>query len=241
MPLQPTPATQPPKMEFLRERRKRRRPGKPGPHPSAHTVPFDVEDKSCSQVLMDLMQSAPKDGMTVRALIHALGERGLLMACMVFCIPSMLPIPIPGISIPQGLVIALIGLGVVLNRAPMLPDRLLEYRLHHKNLFMMLEKGAHLFQRIEKISYPRMNVLTHGGAHAFTGVMVVVGALLLMAPFPIPFSNVLPAYGILFLAFGTLQRDGWLVVAGYVMYLLTILYVTLVMAFGAAWIYSLFS
>lgn len=241
MPLQPTPTTQPPKMEFLRERRKRRRFVEKARHPTAHTVPFEVEDKSCSRVLLDLMRTAPKEGMTVRALIHSLGERGLLMACMLFCIPSLIPIPIPGMSIPQGLIILMVGLGVVLNRAPMLPDRLLEYRLHHKNLFMILEKGASVFQRIEKLSYPRMNFLTHGGAHAFTGVMVMLGAILLMAPFPIPFSNVLPAYGILFLAFGTLQRDGWLVVAGYVMYLLTILYVTSVMVFGAAWIYSFFS
>src|SRR5690606_32706658 len=229
------------KARYPRERRQRRRPPfMDAWHPSAHTVPFGIEDKSCSQVLFDLMQSAPKDGMTVRALIHSLGERGLLMACMVFCIPSLLPIPIPGMSMPQGFIIALIGLGVVMNRAPMLPDKLLEYRMHHKNLFMILEKGARLFHRIERLSYPRMLLLTHGKAHAFTGVMVMCGALLLMAPFPIPFSNVLPAYGILFLAFGTLQRDGWLVVAGYAMYLATILYVSLVTFFGAAWVYSLF-
>lgn len=212
-----------------------------GPSPSAHTVPFELEDKSCSQILFDLMQTAPKDGMTVRAIIHALGERGLLMACMVFCLPSMLPIPIPGMSIPQGLIIMLIGLGIVLNRAPMLPERLLEWRLPHKNLFQILEKGARLFHRIEKLSYPRMLPMTHGWVHAMNGIIMVVGAIVLWAPFPIPFSNVLPAYGILFTAFGTLQRDGWLVIAGYLMFLLSVFYITLVFFFGMTWIYSLFS
>ena len=212
-----------------------------GPSPSAHTVPFELEDKSCSQILFDLMQTAPKDGMTVRAIIHALGERGLLMACMVFCLPSMLPIPIPGMSIPQGLIIMLIGLGIVLNRAPMLPERLLEWRLPHKNLFQILEKGARLFHRIEKLSYPRMLPMTHGWVHAMNGIIMVVGAIVLWAPFPIPFSNVLPAYGILFTAFGTLQRDGWLVIAGYLMFLFSVLYITLVFFFGMTWIYSLFN
>ena len=231
------------------DRRSRNRPPK-GPHPSAHTVPFELEDKSCSQVLFDLLQTAPKDGMTVRALIHALGERGLLMACMIFSLPSMLPIPIPGMSMPQGLIIMLIGLGIVLNRAPLLPERLLEYRLPHKSLFMILEKGARLFHRIEKLSYPRLLPITHGWVHALNGILLVFGAAILMAPFPIPFSNVLPAYGILFIAFGTLQRDGWLVIAGYTMYLLTFVYLALVFAFGmngisrlfhADWLHRLFS
>lgn len=222
-----------------RERRAHRRP-EHGPHPSAHTVPFELEDKSCSQVLFDIMQSAPKDGMTVRALIHSLGERGLLMACMVFALPSMLPIPIPGMSMPQGLIIMLIGLGIVLNRAPLLPERILEYRLPHKSLFMVLEKGARIFHRIEKLSYPRFLAITHGWAHAMNGILLVLGAFVLLAPFPIPFSNVLPAYGILFIAFGTLQRDGWLVIAGYFMYLLTVAYITLVFVFGFHWITALF-
>lgn len=221
------------------ERRAHRRP-EHGPHPSAHTVPFELEDKSCSQVLFDMLQTAPKDGMTVRALIHSLGERGLLMACMVFALPSMLPIPIPGMSMPQGLIIMLIGLGIVLNRAPLLPERILEYRLPHGTLFMILEKGAKLFNRIEKISYPRLLALTHGWVHAFNGILLVGGAFILLAPFPIPFSNVLPAYGILFIAFGTLERDGWLVIAGYFMYLLTVAYIAAVFIFGFQWIVHLF-
>lgn len=221
------------------DRRTRRRPER-GPHPSAHTVPFELEDKSCSQVLFDMLQTAPKDGMTVRALIHSLGERGLLMACMVFALPSMLPIPIPGMSMPQGLIILLISMGIVLNRAPLLPERILEYRLPHKTLFLILEKGAQLFHRIEKLSYPRLLPLTHGWVHAFNGILLVLGAIILLAPFPIPFSNVLPAYGILFTAFGTLERDGWLVIAGYAMYLLTVVYISLVLVFGIGWIAHLF-
>ncbi|HKP96012.1 MAG TPA: exopolysaccharide biosynthesis protein [Fibrobacteria bacterium] len=238
MPLRPIPSPHPARPGFA-DRRGRNR-AKAGPHPTAHTVPFELEDKSCSQVLFDLLQTAPKDGMTVRALIHALGERGLLMACMIFAVPSMLPLPIPGMSVPQGLIITLIGLGILLNRAPLLPERLLEYRLAPKSLFLILEKGARLFHRIEKLSFPRLLPMTHGWVHGLNGILLVFGAVILMAPLPIPFSNVLPAYGILFTAFGTLQRDGWLVIAGYAMYILTVAYIALVFFFGMTWIYGFF-
>ena len=186
------------------------------------------------------MQLVPAEGMTLRTIIHSLGERGLLIACMVFCIPSMLPIPMPGMSIPQGFIIGLIGLGLLLNRAPLLPERLLQFRLAHKSLFLILEKGTKLFARIEKLSYPRLDFLTRGMVvRAVNGTLLVVGAALLMAPFPIPFSNVLPAYAILLLAFGIMQRDGWLVIGSYAMLGLSILYITMVFVFGMAWIQSL--
>jgi hypothetical protein len=82
--------------------------------------------------------------------------------------------------------------------------------------------------------------ITPGRVHALNGILLVFGAAILMAPLPIPFSNVLPAYGILFIAFGTLQRDGWLVIAGYAMYIVTIAYVVLVFMFGMSWISHLF-
>lgn len=210
------------------------------PHRIANAVTFQNDRKSCSQALFDLMQTVPAEGMSLRTIIHSLGERGLLMACMVFCIPSMLPIPMPGMSIPQGFIIGLIGLGLLLNRAPLLPERLLEFRMAHKSLFLILEKGTKLFARIEKLSFPRLDFLTRGPlVRAVNGTLLVASAALLMAPFPIPFSNVLPAYAILFLAFGVMQRDGWLVIGSYVMLALSVLYVTLVFVFGMAWIQSL--
>lgn len=211
------------------------------PHRIPNAVTFQNDQKSCSQLLFDLMQVVPAEGMSLRTLIHSLGERGLLMVCMVFCLPSLLPIPLPGMSMPQGFVIGLIGVGLLLNRAPMLPDRVLNFRLAHKNLFLILEKGTQLFARIEKLSHPRLDGLTRSRLmHIVNGILLVTGAALLMAPFPIPFSNVLPAYGILFLAFGSMQRDGWLVLAGYAMLVLSVAYIAAVLGFGAAWIHSLF-
>lgn len=206
----------------------------------ANAVTFQNDRKSCSQLLFDLLQAVPAEGMSVRTLIHSLGERGLLMVCIFFCLPSMIPIPIPGMSIPQGFIIGLIGLGLLLNRAPMLPDRVLEFRLAHGNLALILGKGTRIFARIERFSHPRLDALTRGILiRAVNGTLLVVGAALLMAPFPIPFSNLLPAYAILFLAFGAMQRDGWLILASYLMLLFSFAYIAGVMTLGVAGIQAL--
>jgi hypothetical protein len=89
------------------------------------------------------------------------------------------------------------------------------------------------FIRMEKLVHPRLLPLTHRATIGrFNGILLVLSGILLMAPLPLPLSNALPAYGILFLAAGSLERDGYVVLAGYLMVLLTISYFSLVMVLG---------
>ena len=46
----------------------------------------------------------------------------------------------------------------------------------------------------------------------------------------VPFSNTLPAIAILLLAAGLLGRDGWLVIAGHLMNVATIVYFSVLLA-----------
>lgn len=67
------------------------------------------------------------------------------------------------------------------------------------------------------------------------GLMLITGALLLMAPFGlVPFSNTLPGLAILFLAIGVLQRDGRFVLLGYMTLVLTVLYFAFLLLGGIA-------
>jgi len=57
------------------------------------------------------------------------------------------------------------------------------------------------------------------------GLALVLAGVLLMFPLGlVPFSNTLPAVAILFLSLGMLERDGLLIVAGYLMNVATIFY-----------------
>jgi hypothetical protein len=154
-----------------------------------------------------------------------LGERGELMVCMVLTVPFLLPLSIPGSSVPFGLLIALHGLGLLRHRPPWFPKRLLAHRLTRAHLGALLAKGAQLFGRLERFIHPRLLPLTQGATVGrVNGVLLVLSGLLLMAPLPLPFSNTLPAYGALLLAAGSLERDGACVLGGYVMVLLTLGY-----------------
>ncbi|MFZ5647327.1 MAG: exopolysaccharide biosynthesis protein [Bacillota bacterium] len=198
--------------------------------------------ESFSEVLIQLAHSLPPDGLTLRQLIHCLRDRGMLMLCMVLTVPFLLPVSIPGSSTPFGLAIVLIGLGILTDRPPWLPGRFVDRAIPADSMLKVLEKGASLFARIEKWTSPRLPILTCGRTmRLVNGVLMIFSATLLMAPLPLPFSNTLPAYGVLFIAAGSLERDGYLLVLGYIMILMALIYFGLLALLGAAGLQMLFT
>jgi hypothetical protein len=194
---------------------------------------FRQIDKRTSAMLSEIARSLPSQGLTLRELMERLGEHGLLMFSMMLTIPFLLPVSIPGSSLPFGLIIALNAVGTVTHRSPWLPARLMNRRLTADHLVMVLGKGTRVFARLEKWIHPRLALLTHGATFGrLNGILLGFSGIMLMAPLPLPLSNTLPAYAVLFLAAGSLERDGYLIIAGYVMVFLTIVYFGLVALLG---------
>lgn len=164
---------------------------------------------------------------TVRGLMAAIGEQGLLIVCVFLSIPFLFPVAIPGTSTVFGLLIGLIGFGVMANRLPWLPARLLDHPLQSKHVTPVLTKGAEWARRFERLIRPRWLLLTHGPTvNRFNGLMLIVAAASLLAPLPmIPFSNTIPALGIALLALGMVERDGGLILVGYLASVLGAVYV----------------
>jgi hypothetical protein len=131
------------------------------------------------------------------------------------------------------LLIALNAIGLTLHKPPWLPARLMNRHIAVHQLVPMLEKAVQLFARLEKLIRPRLLPLTHRVTIGRFNVMLLgFSGLLLTAPLPLPFSNTLPAYAVLFLAMGSLERDGYAVLAGYVLVLLTLGYLVTVGVLG---------
>jgi hypothetical protein len=206
------------------------------------STPFQQGNTCVSAGLAEMIRAMPAEGLTLRGLLERLGERGLLISCMVLTLPFLLPVSIPGTSLPFGMIIALNGVGILTHRAPWLPDRLMNRRLAADALKPVLARGIRLFIGLERWVHPRLWPLTHGPTIGrFNGILLMLSGLLLMVPLPLPFANALPAYGALFLAAGSLERDGAFVLAGYAMVLLTIAYFTLVAVLGGMGVQAVMS
>jgi hypothetical protein len=209
------------------------------------TIEFRDSAAPLGETLRQLARSIEGERVTVRELLSMVGEQGLLLALMFLTVPFLLPISIPGVSTVFGAVAILISLGITFNRVPWLPDRLLDRPLDAVKLTAAIEKGADRFGRVDRISHPRLQRLTDSKAmNRLAGLGLLLGSTLLIFPLGlVPFSNTLPAWGILLLAAGQLQRDGLLILLGYLFLLGTLVYFAALgigVLTGAQWVVNLF-
>jgi len=187
-----------------------------------------------SETLSQAVDGIEGDTVTLRKLMTAIGEQGLLVLCAIATLPFLIPVSIPGVSTVFGAAIVLLAVAVTMNRLPWLPQRILDRPLETAKLLPALRKGVAIVSRLDAWVLPRIMMLTTGPMARFNGLVLVFAGLLLMAPFGlVPFSNTAPAVAILLLTMGMLQRDGLFVLLGYVATVLTVIYFSVL--FYAAW------
>jgi hypothetical protein len=190
-------------------------------------VQFRNPEVSLSQALEATRTAVSGHEVTLRELLGLVGEQGLLVFCAILAMPFILPVTLPLMSTALGLPMLLIAIAVVLNRLPWLPDRLLDRALPSTTVQHVLERAARAAGRFERLVRPRLFVLSDSAAvNSFNGMVLVVAVLLLMAPLPfVPFANTVPAVAIILLCLGLAERDGVMIILGYMATLLSALYI----------------
>ena len=162
--------------------------------------------------------------MTIAELESILQGRGFAMFILLLSAPFI--VPAPGLSIPFGIALMLLGLRIAIGQKALLPAFLLRRTLSYKTLDRVVSPLARIAERFEKRIRPRMHFLqTHPWAVNLIGIGIMSGGFLLSLPLPIPFSNLFPAISIMLLAAGLMERDGLLVLWGYIMGVLSWIYI----------------
>lgn len=190
-------------------------------------VQFRNTDVRLSEALAATAAGLPAGTVTLRELLAHVGEQGLLVFSAILAMPFLIPVGLPFMSTVLGLPMLLIGIAVILGRLPWLPERLLARTLPSDKVRHVLERGQRIALRFEHLVRPRLLALTGSPVvNAVHGFVLVVVVLLLMAPLPlVPFANTLPGVAIMLLCLGIAERDGIMVVAGYVVSAISTVYI----------------
>ena len=174
--------------------------------------------------------------------IALLDERAYTFLLVLLSLPFIQPIPIPGLSTPFGVVIALLGIGLLVGRKPWLPDRLLKIQLPEKFLAAALKVMRRLVLLLEMVLRPRIAFLVVNPAmRRLQGFCILVSGVLLCLPLPIPFTNMLPAVTVIAFSCSTLGTDGFFCLAGIFCFGITVAFFAVIGLGGtvaAAWIYE---
>ena len=197
---------------------------------------FTDTSESLSAVLQTLIDNLKGATITLRELMEAIGEQGLLLMCAIASLPFLIPVSIPGVSTVFGAAIVMISLAITLNRMPWLPKRILDKQMDTERLRPALQKGVGIVSKLDRYMRPRLPAFTTGAVMArVNGLAIMSAGILLMMPLGfVPFSNTLPGVAILLFSAGMIQRDGATVLGGYLFLILTTIYFA-ILGYAAFW------
>ncbi len=167
-----------------------------------------------SEELRALLADSDGRGMTVWEIEKQLKGRGVAVLVVLMAAPFVLPL-LPGASTPFGMAILFLGVRIALRREPWLPRFIRQRHLSPSVLKRVINGGIKVAERMERVVKPRMKFLQQTRMIQLIGVSLAAGGLFLALPLPVPFSNTLPAFSIVLLAAGMMERDGLLVVIGH--------------------------
>lgn len=190
-------------------------------------VYFRNPETRLSAALAATAEAVRGDEVTLRELLTLVGEQGLLVFCAILAVPFLLPVTPPMMSTVCGLPMLLIASAVMLNRVVWLPERLLDRALPAATVRQVLQRTSGWAARFEHLVRPRLLPLSGAAViNVVNGGLLLLAVVALMAPLPlVPFANTLPGIAILLLCLGMAERDGILILCGYVATLVASVYV----------------
>lgn len=174
---------------------------------------YQSDVRPFSQVLKDIgAKDDPK--LYLGELVNAFGERGFGALMLFFGLMNIAIGIIPGTTTILGAPLLLMGLQLVIRQDQLwLPKWALRRSIERETYRFGLEKVLPRLMWVERLSKPRLSVMTSEVSEVLIGVATVALACILVLP--IWGGNLVPALIISTFGFGLMQRDGLVVLTGW--------------------------
>lgn len=161
---------------------------------------------------------------TLGYVLNHLEHRGHALFTLFLAGPFLIPLPLPGLSVPFGIFIAFFAFAMAFEKKPFLPKMWLLREIPKPTLRKFSQYAQKFFRKFEALFRPRLVWLIDSRAARFViALLIALGGILLALPLP-PGTNSPPSAVIIALSIGYLERDGLLILLGYFLFLLNIVF-----------------
>jgi len=169
--------------------------------------PRNGRRRSVSHILLEFGHDWPKDRVALGEIVSTLNERSYGLLLILFALPNLVPIYLPGLSAVLGLPLAFVAVQMVLGRSrPWLPQAVLQRSISREDYARVIGKALPSLVRIEQILKPRLSFLTVSVSERLIGCFCLVLSLLLALP--IPLTNIPLALPVALFGLALIERDG---------------------------------
>ncbi len=174
---------------------------------------YQSDSRPFSQVIEDIgAKDDPR--LYLGELINAFGERGFGALMLFFGLLSVAIGIIPGTTTILGAPLLLMGLQLAIRQDQLwLPRWALRRWIERETYRNGVQKVLPRLRKVERLSKPRLEIMTSELSEVLIGVATVILAFILILP--IWGGNLIPALIIATFGFGLMQRDGLAIVIGW--------------------------
>ena len=174
---------------------------------------YQSDSRTFSQVLTDI-GSKDDPRLYLGELVNAFGERGFGALMLFFGLMNIAIGIIPGTTTVLGAPLILMGLQLMVRQDQLwLPRWALGRSIDRATYSTGLEKVLPPLRMVERLSRPRLPVMTSEVSEMLIGIVTFLLACILVLP--IWGGNLVPALIISTFGFGLMQRDGIVVLVGW--------------------------
>lgn len=169
------------------------------------------------QALNGLLRKCDKCHLiSIQEILASLSGQGRAVILILLSLPFCQPLQIPGVSVPFGIAIAIIGLRMAFGKRIWLPHRLLQKPLSCKTIKKVAHMGLSVMKRLNRFIHPRLRWISeHRAMNCLSGTVICLAGAFLAIPLPIPLSNIIAGWAIFLISLGMLEKDGLVVALGY--------------------------
>ena len=179
----------------------------------AKTAPRTRAVPRTSEILRRLLEDQSRKSLTIEEIVAGLGPRSLPVSLMLFTIPEVLPIPLPGLSaavvIPTGIISYQMFQG---KEEITLPKWLLERSIPRSAFAASVKAILPFLEKAEGKVRPRWRWASSKTAKRFIGFFILIMASIIALP--IPFTNMPCAIAIFIIGLGLAEQDGAMIALG---------------------------
>lgn len=175
-----------------------------------------LDTTKISSVFYKLGHLSPEGITKISDLITDFHENGLLLTMLFFAIPVAIPLPYPpGFTTIMGVPLIILSSQMLLGyRQIVLPAKISNYQIRNSILIKISNKIVPVISKIEKYIKPRWSLANSIYCEQFVGFISFCCSIFVAVPLPL--TNAIPAFGIVIMMLGLLNRDGLTILLGFI-------------------------
>ncbi len=185
---------------------------------------------STSALINDIYNKNVEDNIKVGTLLKSIDSGGFALLNLIFSIILMIPLP-PPIAIIAGLIIMFLSFQMIIGMKEVwLPKFITEKSIKRTTLTVIVEKSTIYLYKLERFTRRRFTFVSNPITERIIGAFIFFLAGITLTP--IVFANTIPGLAIILISFGMINKDGLMVIIGFIVGIFSIFVVWLMISVG---------